>query len=237
MMTKFRSLTVGLALFGLASAASAVPVTYNFYTGTQSLAYGTGVGLLPAGVTVSGSFTYDADAPFLTSGFNGAGSIYQSITNFSMSVGGYSAFDAVGYNVAANDLYYTTLSTGTVVPRYDDLIELYAGPTGGSWSSFSVGGHELARVRLFWLENLLGATDFLSSEGLPAVLPSFQGRLALDFGPIVPGGFPPGIVWFDGLYAAPVTVPEPGTLALAVFGLAMLGVASRKRRLAMRPCR
>jgi hypothetical protein len=42
-------------------------------------------------------------------------------------------------------------------------------------------------VRLFWIEGMPGVGDFTANDAMPAVLPTFAGRLALDF---VPGPRP-----------------------------------------------
>lgn len=53
-------------------------------------------------------------------------------------------------------------------------------------------------MRLFWIEGMPGVGDFTANDAMPAVLPTFAGRLALDF---VPGASPSGplsFVFFDG---------------------------------------
>ena len=72
--------------------------------------------------------------------------------------------------------------------------------------------------------------DFLSNQNLPSVLPSFQGRLALDFAPT--GDPDPqsnrSFVFFDGLIYRPAPVPEPSTFILLLLGLA--GLRFRRKR-------
>jgi len=82
---------------------------------------------------------------------------------------------------------------------------------------------------MFWIETLLGIGDFLDDQNLPAALPAFEGRLALDFLPPT-GGSDLAFVFFDGLFLRPEQqIPEPGILGLLAAGLAGLCFARRRK--------
>jgi hypothetical protein len=79
------------------------------------------------------------------------------------------------------------------------------------FQGFVLGDYHLVNVRLFWLEGLAGAPDFLASSDLPTRLPEFPGRLALDIVPATGVG-PTVFVFFDNLLVQPVSAPDPGAL-------------------------
>jgi len=206
----------------------AAPVLYGFTT------FATGT--LPgdsSSSSVSGTFAYDSSAPAVGSLPNGS-AIYgiPAITGLTGIVAGRSFSDPGGPTVVGNDV--------GAMPGAD-FLQLLADPaieanaTPRNLSGFATGGYTLANVRMFWIE---GDTtpelipDFLSSNAMPSALPSFHGRLALDFVP--PGamlpiaqGDPVLRVFFNGLTVTPV--PEPATTALLLAGLAGFRIAARRR--------
>ncbi len=84
---------------------------------------------------------------------------------------------------------------------------------------------------MFWSETLLGAPDFLANNALLADLPTFAGRLLLDFVRISPIGAPPTspttLPFFAGLRMTRAPVPAPQTLPL--LGAALLLLATVRR--------
>lgn len=235
------SMAAGITLLlaqGITSSAMAAAVTYTF-TGTNIFGPSSAALAPLAGLSVSGSFTYDADGALNISG--ASGSSYQGFSSLSGTVGGYSFSDSSGGVVVQNDSY-TPPYPYPEVPS--DLFLLYAEPTLGMSGSynltgFTVPGLTLVNVRLFWIENLISGTpDFLGSNDLPSALPTFTGRLALDFvaSPYTPVDGQPSptlpalsIVFFDGLTVSPVAaVPVPASLPLFASGL--LGIMLARRR-------
>lgn len=217
----------------LSASAVAAPITYSFITGPQAFATGNGVGILPTGLTASGTFTYDSAAPYIQPGNNGAGRVYAgAITNFSINIGSFSASDTFGYGFAANDLYYVRQADGTFLPQARDLLEFYAGPTGGVWNSNDLYGREVARIRFYWNEGYVNTPDFMNDELLPGELPSgLYAGLSFDLGPSLGGNNQPPFSGVIGLSNFRVTrVPEPQTLALLMVG--MLALAFVRRRAA-----
>jgi hypothetical protein len=93
---------------------------------------------------------------------------------------------------------------------------------------FTYNGFLLVNVRMFWREGQLAIPDFLSNQNLPASLPTFQGRLALDFVPISNQSAPLNYnnsLFFDGFYAS---VPEPATMLM--LGLALVGLVGARKK-------
>ncbi|MFM7506486.1 MAG: PEP-CTERM sorting domain-containing protein, partial [Rubrivivax sp.] len=80
----------------------------------------------------------------------------------------------------------------------------------------------LVNGRLFWIEGLPGIGDFTGNDALPAVLPGFSGRLALDFVPIDAPAGPVSYVFFDGLTVTAVPEPSPALLLAAGLGVVWL---------------
>ena len=225
-ITRLGALSLMMALLPLAVQAD--PITYSFSTGILV------VGDNPpplldffSGLSVSGTFDYDPATP--ASGTVGPGSsttgstLYSgSNTNLFGSVGANSFSDSVGGGLVGDDKFIPAIPSPP--PAADILALRFANVDSG----FDMAGFRLLNVRLFWIEGQLGITDFLSDQNLPGVLPTFAGRLALDFAPI--GDPDPqnnrSIVFFNGLTVT--QVPEPGTLAL--FGIGLFGLVFARRR-------
>jgi hypothetical protein len=196
------------------SPASADPTTYGF--STDSAPFGS-ASLVPFffGLSVTGKFDYDPDAAavgFVPPGFPTSGStIYLDATSdLSGSVGPWLFSDPTGRAIVGNDKF---VSGGPMPAPPADFFQLRADPFLGApvppaafgLNGFDIDGFTLVNVRMVWIEGELGITDFLSDQNLPAVLPSFQGRLALDFTPTND----PGVissVFFNGLTVAQVSM-------------------------------
>jgi len=179
------------------------PVTYSYITGDAP--FGGELAPLFAGQSVSGTFVYDRDAPIIgmtTTGGSPGSAIYApAIMDLAGSIAGNSFSDPNGSIVVGDDKF---LPFGGA-----DILVLVADPAIGTvppafinFSGFDIDGFTLINVRLFWIEGLPSAGDFLSDQNLPAILPDFPGRLALDF---VPTGTtePVSSVFFDLLRVSP----------------------------------
>ena len=141
---------------------------------------------------------------------------------------------AGGNVVTSNDAYQIPLPPPPAIPAPPtDLFLLLAEPfqigpgIAHTLSGFDIGAFRLVNVRMFWIEPLQGAPDFLTNDALLAGLPTFAGRLVLDFVPISPIGAPPtaptSFAFFDGLRVTRATLPAPQTLPLLVGALLVAG--------------
>ena len=231
-----------------ADTAFAIPVEYQFTTGTQ--ASNTFLGnpvVIPvdprlqslAGLSVSGSFEYDADAPVsmvfgpqpdpTQYSAEGATSHAGALSNLRGTIGGSSFFDPNGaVQVGDNKVYLPAVYNQP--PRGLDLLELTANfdsnlgalpDTSADLDGFSIDGLQLVNVRMYWIYGAGSppVPDFLTETALPPVLPDLNGRVALDFYDAVNNAR--AIYFVDGLSV--VSVPEPGSLALFAVGLLSLG--------------
>ena len=205
-------------------AAQAVPIQYNYTTNTASSA-----GNVPeliaqfAGLSVSGSFVYDSDAPRTFTAPDGNDIHLGAVTDWTGTVGSNSFSDADNSSVAI--IGDETFSTG-----FDFFLFSMGAPGTGSASGFSIGGFTLDNVRMFWIETLiLGTPDFVSGPGLLDPIPTLPGRLALDFGTITTPDdrVLPVNVFFDNLQVT--RVPEPASLLLLLSGLLAIGARGRVR--------
>lgn len=212
-------------LFGLAAGlAAAAELPYTFVT--SGVPYGSPgvVGIFASDAVVSGQFVHDASRPPSGTLSNGATRYDASFLNLSGQVQGWSFDDPRGYTAVGNDLPAQTNSDFLMVAAEPGL-----GTGTHNLNGFSVAGWTLVNVRLFWIEGMPGVGDFTDDDAMPAVLPSFAGRLALDFVPTASPSGPLSFVFFDGLTVT--AVPEPASAALLAAGLAglLLPVARRRR--------
>jgi len=214
----------------LSGQAAAIPATYNFVTGPGNIQ---GV---PIPLGVSGQFDYPGTPTVIAPTPNGSTQYRPAWLNLSGTVGGHSFSDPTGRAMVGNEVTPSAFFK-TPVDFFQLLAEPPMGsmPNGHNISGFSIAGYTLVDVRLFWIETILGAPDFLSSNALPKTIPTFEGRLALDFVPNTDLSCVAGAnglcaseqsAFFDGLYAS--KVPEPGTLAVLTAGL--LGFRFLRRR-------
>ena len=225
MIRNSRNFLIALIALSATAPAGAAPVRYVFETGPYSFSAGNAP-VFEATSFVSGEIDYDAAAPQTGPAPGGLFVHLFGSGNLAATVQGFDIFDPFGSALVGDE---QTLSRP---PGFDtaDLLVLNAEPQllPTDIFGFELAGFRLVNVRLFWIEGLLGAPDFLSSSTLPATLPSFAGRLALDFVPVTGG--PVGFAFFDGLRVTPLVVPtpEPGSLALLGLGLAGLAIGRKK---------
>jgi hypothetical protein len=236
----FRKLAIAAALLAPATYAFAVPVTYTFSTGPAVAATtltGFNQPLLDAlsGLSVTGSFTYDSEVPLtdVTDGpvVFGQANYAGAMSNVSGSLGALPFAGTLdGFANVANEGYAPPVPG--FVPK--DFLQVAQVATGVVLDGL---GLRQIDARFFWIEGLdVGQgpiADFLSDSTLPAQLPGFQGRLAIDFLSVdaQPGDFSSiTFAFFDGLEVKPVAVAEPGSLPLALTGALLLIAVVRTRR-------
>jgi hypothetical protein len=227
-------LAVTLVLAVGLNVATAAPVTYSFSTGANPFASSFPylsplAGVFSTGDFVSGTFTYDAAAPVSFPGPAGS-TIYDAasggFTALSGSVAGLNFSDISGVISVGNDLPISGF------PAADNIV-LHASdsPDVRNITGFSISGFTLVDVRMFWIEGLLGITDFLTDQSLPLELPAFEGRLALDFRPTDNLSGPvTDFVFFDGLHVQPLAAPVPAPASLLLFAPGLAGLAAVRRR-------
>ena len=243
----FPATALAIIASSFAAPAMAAPVVYNFSTTAGPLQTGSPVvALLGASASVSGSFTYDASAPFTVLsqdlGYDAGLAVHAgALLGISGTVAGFSFSDTTG----------GAASVGNEVPAFGgDLLNLNADPspragqnttpTGPNFPrqlvGFEVGAYTLHNVRLYWAEAIPGTADFLSASTLPGTLPAFQGRLALDFirtaDPANTANVPYAAltVYFNGLTVQAAPVPEPSTAAMMLAGAGVMAAVAARRR-------
>lgn len=210
----------GLALQSIGT--SVAQVTYTFSTGANP--FGAAGGVIDSFAStsfVSGTFVYNPAAPQTGTSAEGAavygnftisGNTSSSVTMLNGSVQGLSFSDIRARAVVGNELPSLGSTVGPV-----DFLTLNAELTlFNTLVGFNIGGFTLVNVRLFWLEGQLGITDFLENQSLPAALPTFRGRLALDFVPTGTTGpvNPNHTAFFDGLIVEVLGDTQAPVLAL-----------------------
>lgn len=213
---------IGFAL--AAGLATAAELPYTFVT--SGAPYGSpGVtDLFAPDAVVSGQFLHDAARPASGTLSNGATRYDASFLAIGGQVQGWSFDDPRGYTAVGNDL---------PAQGGNDFLMLAAEPGLGTGThnlnGFTAGGWTLVNVRLFWIEGMPGVGDFTANDAMPEVLPTFAGRLALDFVPVASPSGPLSFVFFDGMTVT--AVPEPASAALLAAGLAglLLPLARRRR--------
>lgn len=187
-------------------------VPYVFLTGTGPYGSPGPVGEFEPSAFVSGRFRYDPSQPPRGTLANGATRYDATFLASSGSVQGAFFEDPRGYTAVGNSL--------SALGGYDFLM-LSADPSPGigthDINGFSIGEWTLVNVRLFWIGSMPGAGDFLDSDAMPEVLPTFAGRLALDFVKTDAPSSPFISVFFDGMTVQ--AVPEPASTALIGAGL------------------
>lgn len=200
----------------LATGAMAAPDTRGYGYVTDDQPYGSDLANLFIGHPVTGRFDYDQTAPATgtaPSPPTAGSTVYAgAVTNLAGTVAGLGFSDGIGRVIVGDDKY-----TGDVVPT--DILVVAADPGRQNpsedfdFEGFEIDGHTLQNVRLFWIEGRLGSGDFLTDQDLPADLPDFDGRLALDF--VVTGTTDPiTTVFFDFLRLS--SSPAAGNLTTTI---------------------
>lgn len=251
-VTRLCALSITAAALCCAADAVAIPITYSFTTANDRAATAVNIDLsVPrlngpnaavaaffTGLTINGSFVYDSDSAVssVLTGPTGTQNVYDTaITNLVGTIGDLNFSDTAGLTQLAEDtLLLPVIFPSDPVTR--DFLQISASSTGFSGFTLDSFGLTLLSARLFWIEGNEGAIgetlgDFLTTETLPAALPSEIGLFGLTFGQIgSSSAFT--TVNFYGLSVTPVSVPEPGTLTLlALGGLVTLGLRRRRSRL------
>ncbi|NIW25025.1 MAG: hypothetical protein GWN29_10930 [Gammaproteobacteria bacterium] len=165
-------------------------VSYQFSTDVMSGSTDLALASLFSGSTVSVTFDYDNAAPAMT--FSEHTEYTGGLFSLSGTVNG-SSFSGFGGTAIVSDDRYAP-------PALQDMLQL--GTDALNFAGYAEGSYTLVGVRIFWLEGQNNITDFLTNEDLPTALPSFEGRLALDFTPTATPGATSS-VFFDGVFVTP----------------------------------
>jgi hypothetical protein len=235
-----------------APANQAGPSTFNAFnltrpvTPEERIEAGALFGSL-IGTSISGSFIYDpaVGPPISTSGgpLGNRGSSYVgSLTDLSADMTGGTLPAGVRH---VSDTRGTTVVGNEAIqfcpPPPDsclsfDYLQLQADPgfnsDNANISPFTIGAYSVFNVRLFWQEGFPVPNripEFLDSNALPQTLPSFNGRLAIDFSRTTDRFGTQFIAFYDNLIVTQAII-EPSTPALLLAALGLLAVRLRKKR-------
>ncbi len=234
-------LAAATALAASAVTTHAAPAWYSFSTTGAATGHADIAALLGSAPVLFGVFTYDPATAF-TGGSGALGyepgyAVYFGATSELGGLLGFQHFsDAIGSASVANPLPGTAADVVTLTfdptPKAGANTTPADQPRGIAGDDVTIGDWRLDNVRLYWT----GPADWLGSYALPAQLPTFKGRLALDFvridDPANAAGVPyySQTVFFDAYAQLAPAVPEPSSAALAVLGLVAAGAAARRAR-------
>jgi len=208
------------------TAVAQNPRIYSYVTGDQP--YGSDLAYMFTGWSVTGTFVYDTTVPptgtVVNSPAAGATVYVGALTALTGTVMGGAFSDPVGRIVVGDDKYTNAIPASDVLVLAGDPGRQGALPSEVfDFDGFEIDGYTLQNARLFWIEGMLGAGDFLTGQGLPEELPAFDGRLALDF--VVTGTTEPLMsVFFDLLRVSSGGAAVPFADAGRVVGTNQLGV-------------
>jgi hypothetical protein len=223
---------VGILALGLANSARAVPIQYEFAAALDQLGFSTFDSvptaivdaLLPLrGQTLTGSFLYDSDAPFLLTTASG--------TRYNNAVSGLVA-NFVGSSMIGPPAT-PTAGVALVADGSLDVLSLGASVTGDP-----LMGYALRSLTIAWVEGVPQfdpIPDFLTGASLPAELPTYlQPQFNLSFlipqlttiNPII--NFNASFSTYQGTVRR-VQVPEPTVWTLVLGGLLAGGLLRRRR--------
>jgi hypothetical protein len=199
------------------------------------------------GTSISGSFTYDpaVGPPISTSGgsIGNRGSSYVgSLTDLSADLTGGTLLPGVrhvtdtrGTTVVGNEAIQFCPPPAASCPSSFDFLQLQADPgfnsPNANISGFTIAPYSVFNVRLFWQEGFPVPNpipEFLDSNILPATLPSFNGRLAIDFSRTTDRFGTQFIAFYDNLIVTQAAT-EPSTPGLLLAALAILALCLRKK--------
>lgn len=219
-MNLLRLAATGLASLVLsAAAAAATTVTFS---GTVT----TGFGSIASGSALTGTLSYDENAPISLS-LTPILSVFNALTSLDFTVGGYSA--SLPSTSGASEVQLDDgpgvfdLGGGFVIPINDRLL-FRSGAASGLVGSALDGTAALQFFNIRLDDSTNAAFNTAGSLPSSLALSSFDSRLFfIDF----EGGTVSGTI--DALRTV-AAVPIPATLPLLVCGVGLLGWAGRRRR-------
>jgi hypothetical protein len=216
-----------IGLMGCVGAVQATPLQYAFYASEISEWDGNGYTvnaadrLFATPVTISGAFSYAADAPPLfvdapasgdLAGFGSFSYYYGSLSNLSGNVGSYLFSAASGSTLVADSNASNGVNDGVfnLFGTINGIVE------GTGFSGFSIGGFNLLSVNVY----NIGGVNYLGSQSLPTHL-SRGSISAIDL-VFEDDNHVQRKVRFWGDFS-PVPVPVPA--AAWLFGSGLIGLA------------
>lgn len=211
-------------------AVQAVPVNYVFSGSSVGEFNGAGMPvpstIFTAPTTVSGSFTYDSDAPLLgvapVPGYNNALFTTYSggFSDFSLTVAGQTATADLGIGMVGNNVAIT----GTFTPI--DVLLGYADssyPETG-FSGFQVGNWILSSLAFVFFNNATAFADSSQPDTLAANTIALETFYTSTFGQVQKVRY-----FLSSVTEAPVDVPEPPVMLLSLLGAAGLWLRRRQQ--------